>query len=399
VPPRGPPRGARAMPGTDKETLVRRMERELQEWSLATQAPQRMCAASEEAKGRINSGSEAVVRKEEATIAGLLQQIEACNEAVAAALNRRDLDLVRCQEDLNRELNGHDLIIAAKKCAIDETRSLLQGFQSLVGSVGLDGLGFDAVQELLHILGVPMRLEQLKAERLTGAKLGQLTEAELARVCNLSKVGACKRLAFQLRMLANGDGFLDHCSLGAGVLGWDTEAVCDWLHDAKLLTSDAQTAPFIRHGIDGVALVTLEAVDLELLGVRTAAHQRLFVDKVATLKTGGGGDERASSPSASAGTDQKAVLDAVLRENSELQQELDTAKARFQSKDVPDEFLCPITLCVMTSPVFAMDGNTYERAAIESWFKRNSTSPLSGTEIEKSLVPNLNLRRQISAYK
>jgi hypothetical protein len=31
-------------------------------------------------------------------------------------------------------------------------------------------------------------------------------------------------------------------------------------------------------------------------------------------------------------------------------------------------FVCPITSCVMTDPVTALDGHTYERSAIERWW-------------------------------
>ncbi len=61
------------------------------------------------------------------------------------------------------------------------------------------------------------------------------------------------------------------------------------------------------------------------------------------------------------------------------------------------EFLCPITYQLMVDPVIAMDGNTYERSAIEKWFKTNNTSPIHGSEIiEKKIIPNLNLKKLIN---
>jgi sacsin len=41
----------------------------------------------------------------------------------------------------------------------------------------------------------------------------------------------------------------------------------------------------------------------------------------------------------------------------------------------PDEFVCPITREVMDDPVLAVDGHTYERAAIESWFRQSMARP------------------------
>jgi hypothetical protein len=38
----------------------------------------------------------------------------------------------------------------------------------------------------------------------------------------------------------------------------------------------------------------------------------------------------------------------------------------------PDEYLCPITGEMMSDPVIALDGHSYERSAIEKWFKTSS---------------------------
>ena len=41
---------------------------------------------------------------------------------------------------------------------------------------------------------------------------------------------------------------------------------------------------------------------------------------------------------------------------------------------------------------------TYERAAIESWLSRNSTSPLTNLEMaDHELIPNLTLRKAMQA--
>lgn len=60
-------------------------------------------------------------------------------------------------------------------------------------------------------------------------------------------------------------------------------------------------------------------------------------------------------------------------------------------------FTCPITQCVMSDPVFTVDGQTYERDAIEKWFLDHDTSPLTGKVLEsKALVPNFLVRSAIS---
>mmetsp|Transcript_8198 Transcript_8198/g.14899 ORF Transcript_8198/g.14899 Transcript_8198/m.14899 type:complete len:451 (-) Transcript_8198:31-1383(-) len=62
-----------------------------------------------------------------------------------------------------------------------------------------------------------------------------------------------------------------------------------------------------------------------------------------------------------------------------------------------DEFLCPITRLLITDPVIASDGHTYDRPAIERWLKTHSTSPKTGSQLPtKSLVPNITLKRLLS---
>ena len=53
----------------------------------------------------------------------------------------------------------------------------------------------------------------------------------------------------------------------------------------------------------------------------------------------------------------------------------------------------------MSNPHFASDGHTYDRHCINQWFEKNSTSPITGSELtDKKLTPNFNLRSAIAAY-
>ena len=45
-----------------------------------------------------------------------------------------------------------------------------------------------------------------------------------------------------------------------------------------------------------------------------------------------------------------------------------------------------------------MDGFTYERSAIEKWFRSNPTSPMTRATIVPTVVPNMSLRSQIAAW-
>uniref|UniRef100_A0A5B7AI49 RING-type E3 ubiquitin transferase n=1 Tax=Davidia involucrata TaxID=16924 RepID=A0A5B7AI49_DAVIN len=64
---------------------------------------------------------------------------------------------------------------------------------------------------------------------------------------------------------------------------------------------------------------------------------------------------------------------------------------------IPNEFLCPITLEIMTDPVIIATGQTYERESIQQWLDSNHrTCPKTGqTLAHLSLAPNFALRNLI----
>ncbi len=65
----------------------------------------------------------------------------------------------------------------------------------------------------------------------------------------------------------------------------------------------------------------------------------------------------------------------------------------------PAHFVCPITQEVMVEPVFAADGYTYERMAIEAWVAGHSTSPMTNLPLQhQQLTPNLGLRSAIREW-
>ena len=68
---------------------------------------------------------------------------------------------------------------------------------------------------------------------------------------------------------------------------------------------------------------------------------------------------------------------------------------------VKDIFTCPITTELMVDPVICSDGHTYERYAIEEWFKHGKdTSPKTNLPLaNRNLIPNIALRQGIEAYK
>ncbi|KAE8668347.1 U-box domain-containing protein 15 [Hibiscus syriacus] len=70
---------------------------------------------------------------------------------------------------------------------------------------------------------------------------------------------------------------------------------------------------------------------------------------------------------------------------------------RCQSSLIPNEFLCPIALEIMTDPVIVATGQTYERESITKWLNSNHrTCPKTGQTLDHlSLAPNFALRNLI----
>ena len=106
---------------------------------------------------------------------------------------------------------------------------------------------------------------------------------------------------------------------------------------------------------------------------------------------------RAMGAGASASTEQRTAPGA---------QHVATAQAGQDDfdDDDDDEFdgslRCPITQEIMRDPVICADGHSYDRHAIEEWFrmhKKHATSPLTNERLtHKNLVPNHALRSVIA---
>ena len=69
-----------------------------------------------------------------------------------------------------------------------------------------------------------------------------------------------------------------------------------------------------------------------------------------------------------------------------------------QTETDTNQFACPISLMLMSNPVVAMDGHTYERDSIVTWFKTKHTSPMTGLTIDKQLIPNFTLKSLIESH-
>jgi U-box domain len=70
-------------------------------------------------------------------------------------------------------------------------------------------------------------------------------------------------------------------------------------------------------------------------------------------------------------------------------------------ENVPDAFICPLTLEIMEDPVMNRSGHSFERAAIIEWMRReNATCPLTRKPIKLSdFVANRRLQQMIVEWQ
>ncbi|KAM4697891.1 WD repeat, SAM and U-box domain-containing protein 1 [Rhinophrynus dorsalis] len=86
---------------------------------------------------------------------------------------------------------------------------------------------------------------------------------------------------------------------------------------------------------------------------------------------------------------------------NKILRKIDALKSKMKtgSSEIPDEFMCPITWEVMTDPVIASDGYSYERKAIENWISTKRTSPMTNLPLENLLLtPNRTLKMALNRW-
>lgn len=97
-----------------------------------------------------------------------------------------------------------------------------------------------------------------------------------------------------------------------------------------------------------------------------------------------------------AGDDEGRIEDAnnTAEESlSNLENLLQRSDERFRIREVPDYFICPISLCLFTDPVITPSGRSYERVSILQHLKHNPFDPLTREPlIASKIFDNLGLR-------
>ena len=116
---------------------------------------------------------------------------------------------------------------------------------------------------------------------------------------------------------------------------------------------------------------------------------------------------------AAAGAPMPSDAERMLAAHQELRADLAAAAAKAaaaarseketlaKAAAASNAFLCPVTQTAMADPVTAMDGHTYERAAIERWFANGrATSPVTNARLSSLiLVPNHALKSARAAFE
>eukprot|EP00824_Muranothrix_gubernata_P009735 TRINITY_DN22441_c0_g1_i1.p1 TRINITY_DN22441_c0_g1~~TRINITY_DN22441_c0_g1_i1.p1 ORF type:complete len:393 (+),score=76.77 TRINITY_DN22441_c0_g1_i1:41-1180(+) len=147
------------------------------------------------------------------------------------------------------------------------------------------------------------------------------------------------------------------------------------------------------------AIADLDERDMDAIGIKVSQHRKKLLTASkhlrASLPSGSLPSDTASKPSPSP---------VDIHPESQLEV-LQAASEAFVSSlperaTIPRGFRCPISDVVMTDPVVAADGNTYERCAIEIWFKNQRSSPKSGLPLtDTSVKPDTTLREAIEKWR
>ena len=82
-----------------------------------------------------------------------------------------------------------------------------------------------------------------------------------------------------------------------------------------------------------------------------------------------------------------------------LREQIKKLEHVMKQRRMPDAIQCPITHDVMVDPVTAADGRSYERHAIEAWFRKHNTSPFTGEVLkDRTLLPSYNMRDIVQSF-
>jgi len=152
---------------------------------------------------------------------------------------------------------------------------------------------------------------------------------------------------------------------GKAVSDWTVDDACTWLASLKC---EQYSDAFQKHHIDGEELLNLnESMLKNVLGVDALGHRNRIIRALKLLHYRRGSYESFST------------------------------RVNPSGEPLPHEFYCAITHELMTDPVVASDGYTYERSAITAWIDNGKrTSPMTNAPLPHlDLMPNRVLKMLI----
>jgi len=98
----------------------------------------------------------------------------------------------------------------------------------------------------------------------------------------------------------------------------------------------------------------------------------------------------------------KSPLPASFDPERKLSAQSDELLQKFSDADIeiPAEFLCPLTRSLLEDPVATLDGNIFERKAIEEWFRSgNTSSPITDEILQTTeVIPMPLLKNAIKRF-
>jgi hypothetical protein len=376
--------------------------------AMAVEHRDRIEAAKDAAVRATEADVAAAQARQEAELARLRAVMAAAQAELAAAVDAQQARLTAAVADREQSLAEHDALIATLQEEATAAAQACATFRERVGATGLEDLDVRQVFELLHQLNTPVPRPLLEKQEVSGIVLLGITEGEMATVLKINTLGARRRLALALQRIAGRGGFE-----ARGKLDWDFEQVRAWLAEEGLAPLQRG---FREQAIDGEVLLTLTREDLELLDVSTLGGRAVLMSKIEKARkqhdagqvVGGAAAAAAAFSDDTSVEHQRLVLEHVLRQNTSLAARLAASRERAAAAagdggaaaaEPPADYLCPITNELMDDPVVAADGHSYEREAIETWFRGHNTSPMTNQVIPLALLPNVTLRKVIVAWR
>eukprot|EP01083_Nonionella_stella_P185573 677030_1 len=141
----------------------------------------------------------------------------------------------------------------------------------------------------------------------------------------------------------------------------------------------------------GRTLQELDKSELYLVGINNYQLRCQIFDHIRVLRT-------KYPPPVKAIMKPSGTREEVDNNNSKIKEEQNGVK--LQNESIPSKFLCPISHTLMTDPVMAFDGYTYEKTAIEEYLKKHKKSPKTKKEAHTLCTfPNLQMKQEIETYR